>query len=56
MGKYGKKVSEKLGEGAFGEVYKMDSPPDAAFHSQHPIVAMKKIKVSTILVVSSLQC
>ena len=56
MGKYGRKVNEKLGEGAFGVVYKKDSPPDAAFHSQHPIVAMKKIKLSTSLVVSSLQC
>ena len=47
MGKYGHKVCDKLGEGAFGEVYKKDSPRDEPFHSQHPIVAMKKIKVST---------
>ena len=46
MGEYGKKVNEKLGEGAFGEVYKKDSPSDAPFHAEHPIVAMKRIKVS----------
>ena len=46
MGIYGNTVNVKLGAGAFGVVYKMDSSSDAAFHSQHPIVAVKKIQVS----------
>ena len=46
MGKYGAKVNQKLGAGAFGEVYKMDSPPDEAFYAEHPIVAVKVIRVS----------
>ena len=41
---YGLRVNERLGEGAFGEVYKMDSP--LGFHPQDPIVAVKKIAVS----------
>ena len=45
-GKYGKKVNELLGTGAFGEVYKMDCPSDAEFSTLYPIVAVKKIKVS----------
>ena len=49
MGEYGLKVNVKLGEGAFGEVYKMDSPSDAPFHKEYPVVAMKRIKVSHIL-------
>ena len=48
MGKYGLRVNQKLGVGAFGAVYKRDSPPDEPFHAQHPVVAMKKIKVRTI--------
>ena len=46
MGKYGTKVNQRLGAGAFGEVYKMDSPPDVAFYAEHPIVAVKMIRVS----------
>ena len=45
-GKYGKKVNELLGTGAFGEVYKMDCPADAEFSTLYPIVAVKKIRVS----------
>ena len=45
-GKYGKKVNDLLGSGAFGEVYKMDSPADAEFSTLYPIVAVKKIRVS----------
>ena len=33
-----------LGAGAFGEVYKMDSPSDADFCTLYPLVAVKKIK------------
>ena len=47
MGLFGRRVNEKLGAGAFGTVYKMDSPSSASFHSKHPIVAVKKIRVST---------
>ena len=46
-GKYGKKVNDLLGSGAFGEVYKMDSPADAKFSTLYPIVAVKKIRVSS---------
>ena len=53
MGRYGLKVNVKLGEGAFGVVYKKDSPSDAPFHAHHPIVAMKQIKVSSILITLS---
>ena len=45
-GKYGKKVNELLGSGAFGEVYKMDSPADSKLSTLYPIVAVKKIRVS----------
>ena len=48
-GKYGKKVNELLGTGAFGEVYKMDSPADAKFSTLYPIVAVKKIRVSAMV-------
>ena len=44
MRKYGKRVNEILGAGAFGEVYKMDSPSDADFCTLYPLVAVKKIK------------
>ena len=54
MGIYGEKVNEKLGAGAFGTVYKMDSPSDQPFHSQHPIVAVKEIRVSKVSIYSSL--
>ena len=46
-GKYGKKVNDFLGSGAFGEVYKMDSPADAEFSTLYLIVAVKKIRVSS---------
>ena len=49
-GKYGKKVNELLGTGAFGEVYKMDCPADAEFSTLYPIVAVKKIRVSLYIV------
>ena len=42
--KYGTKVKEKLGEGTFGAVYKVDCPPDEPFAEEHPLVAMKEIK------------
>ena len=48
-GKYGKKVNELLGSGAFGEVYKMDCPTDAKFSTLYPIVAVKKIRVSAMV-------
>ena len=47
MGKFGTRVNQRLGAGAFGEVYKMDSPADQLFASQHPIVAVKMIQVSS---------
>ena len=47
-GKYGKTVNELLGTGAFGEVYKMDSPADSKFSTLYPIVAVKKIRVSSM--------
>ena len=48
MGKYGTKVMQRLGAGAFGEVFKMDSPSDESFSSEHPTVAVKMIKVGYI--------
>ena len=51
MGLYGGEVAEKLGAGAFGTVYKMDSPADEPFHSQHPIVAVKEIRVSKMSII-----
>ena len=41
---YGDEINEELGAGAFGTVYKMNSP--SWFHSKHPIVAVKEIRVS----------
>ena len=48
MGRYGTKVNQRLGAGVFGEVFKMDSPPDAPFSFEHPIVAVKMIRVSKL--------
>ena len=45
---YGDQVDEELGAGAFGTVYKMNSPSGQPFHSRHPIVAVKEIRVSEL--------
>ena len=50
MAWYGTKVNQMLGAGAFGEVYRMDSPPGAPFSFEHPTVAVKMIRVSYQLV------
>ena len=42
---FGDEINEELGAGAFGTVYKMNSP-SSWFSSQHPIVAVKEIRVS----------
>ena len=34
---------EKLGNGAFGEVWKCSTPAEKPFHSKHPTVAIKCI-------------
>ena len=41
---YGDEIDEELGAGAFGTVYKMNSP--SWFRPHHPIVAVKEIRVS----------
>ena len=46
---YGDQIDEELGAGAFGTVYKMNSPSGQPFHSQHPIVAVKEIRVSELI-------
>lgn len=39
---YEDEIDEELGRGAFGVVYKMNSPSTEPYHSQHKIVAVKK--------------
>ena len=46
MVKYGTKICQRLGAGAFGEVYVMDNPKGAPFSRQQPLVAVKMIRVS----------
>ena len=42
--KYGTKIKEKLGEGSFGAVYKVNCPLDEPFAEEHPLVAIKEVK------------
>ena len=46
---YGTKIREKLGEGSFGAVYKVDCPSHEEFAEQHPIVAIKEINQVSLL-------
>ena len=35
---------KKLGNGAFGSVYQMKTPPNLPYYAEHPIVAVKRVK------------
>ena len=45
MEKYGTKINQRLGAGAFGVVFKMDNPRGAPFSRKNPIVALKMVNV-----------
>ena len=45
MEKYGTKINQRLGAGAFGVVFKMDTPRDGPFYYKHKIVALKMVNV-----------
>ena len=35
---------EKLGEGSFGEVFKVGVPSDKPYHKEHPVAVLKKVE------------
>ena len=37
-------VVKKLGNGAFGSVYEMKTPPNLPYYADHPVVAVKMVK------------